>query len=81
MTSASWDPFRTAGGTPRNRGNFKWGDIEQMPATIELLKVAPSTMEFYEPHEFERLVEAAAKVDHQHLVFILLGGEAGLRCG
>jgi len=52
-----------------------------MPATIELLKVAPSTMEFYEPHEYERLVEAAAKVDHQHLVFILLGGEARLRCG
>ncbi|CAM4541072.1 hypothetical protein MYXA107069_35865 [Myxococcus xanthus] len=22
VTSASWDPFRTAGGTPRNRGNF-----------------------------------------------------------
>lgn len=60
---------------------LKWGVIEQMPATIELLKVAPSTMEFYEPHEFERLVDAAAKVDHQHLVFILLGGEAGLRCG
>ncbi|WP_181791415.1 tyrosine-type recombinase/integrase [Myxococcus llanfairpwllgwyngyllgogerychwyrndrobwllllantysiliogogogochensis] len=37
-------------------------------------------MEFYDPHEFERLVDAAAKVDHQHLVFILLGGEAGLRC-
>jgi integrase len=60
---------------------LKWGVIEQMPATIELLKVAPSTMEFYEPHEFERLVDAATKVDHQHLVFILLGGEAGLRCG
>nr|WP_147447082.1 site-specific integrase [Corallococcus sp. CA054B] len=59
----------------------KWDVIEQMPATIELLKVAPSSMEFYEPHEFERLVEAAAKVDHQHLVFILLGGEARLRCG
>jgi integrase len=60
---------------------LKWSVIEQMPATVELLKVAPSTMEFYEPHEFERLVDAAAKVDHQHRVFILLGGEAGLRCG
>ncbi|RKH09523.1 hypothetical protein D7X74_29445 [Corallococcus sp. CA047B] len=60
---------------------LKWGVIEQMPATIELLKVAPATMEFYEPYEFERLVDAAARVDHQHLVFILLGGEAGLRCG
>ncbi|MCY1033485.1 tyrosine-type recombinase/integrase [Corallococcus sp. BB11-1] len=60
---------------------LKWGVIEQMPGMIELLKVAPSTMKFYEPHEYERLVEAAAKVDHQHLVFILLGGEAGLRCG
>jgi len=54
-----------------------------MPATIELLKVAPSTMEFYEPHEHERLVEVAMKMemDHQYLVFFLLGGEAGLRCG
>ncbi|RKI52238.1 hypothetical protein D7X55_32735 [Corallococcus sp. AB049A] len=25
--------------------------------------------------------EAAAKVDHQHLIFILVGGEARLRCG
>jgi hypothetical protein len=56
---------------------LKWGVIEQMPATIELLRVAPSTVDFYEPHEYERLVEAAAKVDHQHLVFIPLGGEAG----
>ncbi|WP_240360746.1 hypothetical protein [Pyxidicoccus caerfyrddinensis] len=60
---------------------LKWDVIGQMPATIELLKVTPSTIEFYEPRELKRLVEAVAKVDHQHPVFILLGREAGLQCG
>lgn len=59
----------------------KWGVLQRMSATIELLKAPPTTMAFYEPHEFELLVAAAQKIDHQHLVFILLGGEAGLRCG
>ncbi|NVJ16762.1 hypothetical protein [Myxococcus sp. AM010] len=60
---------------------LKWGVIGQMPATLERLEVAPSAMAFYEPHEFERLEEAAAEVGRQHLAFTLLGGEAGLRCG
>ncbi|QDE71162.1 hypothetical protein [Myxococcus xanthus] len=42
---------------------LKWGVIEQMPATVELLK-GP----FYEPHEDERLVKVTAKVaGHQNL--------------
>ncbi|MBL8955726.1 MAG: site-specific integrase [Myxococcaceae bacterium] len=59
----------------------KWRVLRQLPATIELLRVPPTTMHFYEPHEFELLVAAAQRIDHQHLVFVLLGGEAGLRCG
>jgi integrase len=36
----------------------------------------------YEPHEYERLVEAARRIgDDRLLVFMLLGGDAGLRCG
>lgn len=59
----------------------KWNVLQRMPATIELLRTQPSVMQFYEPHEYEQLVEAADRIDHQHLVFVLLGGEAGLRCG
>jgi integrase len=60
----------------------EWGVLEEMPARVKLLKVSPSDVPFYEPHEYERLVEAARSIgDHRLLVFVLLGGDAGLRCG
>jgi integrase len=53
-----------------------------MPARVKLLKISQSEVPFYEPHEYERLVEAAKSIgDHRLLVFVLLGGDAGLRCG
>lgn len=61
---------------------LEWGVIDAMPARVKLLKVSPSDVPFYEPHEYERLVEAARNIgDHRLLVFVLLGGDAGLRCG
>lgn len=60
---------------------LSWGLIDRMPATVEMLKVPPSTMSFYEPHEYERLVDAALKIDARIYLFVLLAGEAGLRCG
>lgn len=60
---------------------LSWSVIDRIPATVEMLKVPPSTMSFYEPHEYERLVEAAGKLDLRLQLFILLGGDAGLRCG
>jgi len=60
----------------------EWGVLEEMSARVKLLKVSPSEVPFYEPHEYERLVEAATNIgDHRLLVFVLLGGDAGLRCG
>ena len=60
----------------------EWNVLEAMPARVKLLKVSPSEVPFYEPHEYERLVEAATSIgDHRLLVFVLLGGDAGLRCG
>ena len=60
----------------------EWGVLEEMSARVKLLKVSPSEVPFYEPHEYERLVEAARNIgDHRLLVFVLLGGDAGLRCG
>ena len=61
---------------------LEWGVIDAMPTRVKLLKVSPSDVPFYEPHDYERLVEAARSIgDHRLLVFVLLGGDAGLRCG
>src|SRR5207248_2337786 len=59
----------------------KWGVIEQMPCHVELLKAPPSEMEFYSFEEHKRLVEAAADLHERIHVLILLGCDAGLRCG
>lgn len=59
----------------------KTGAIQVLPVQIELLRTTPATMAFYEPDEFERLVRASEAIDTRHLLFVLLGGEAGLRCG
>ncbi len=60
----------------------KWRLLTRMPATIDLVKIDRVTeAKYYEPHEFERLVEAAEKLDPRIHLFVLLGGDAGLRCG
>lgn len=60
----------------------EWRVIDRMPATIKLLKV-PKVLEpkFYEPHQYEHLVKVAEALDHRIELLILLGGDAGLRCG
>lgn len=60
----------------------EWHVIDRMPCTIKLLNV-PKVLEpkFYEPHQYERLVDAAGQFDHRIELFVLLGGDAGLRCG
>jgi integrase len=58
-----------------------WGVIAAMPARIKLLRTPPGEMAFYEPFDFERLVVGAGAVGREVQVLVLLGGEAGLRCG
>ncbi len=58
-----------------------WGLIQRLPVTVRLLKVPPTTMAFYEEADFERLVAAAEAISIRHKLVVLLGGEAGLRCG
>ena len=58
----------------------EWGVIDEMPCTIKLLKVAQPAMTFHDFPAYDRLVEAA-KADPNAYVIVLLGGEAGLRCG
>jgi integrase len=56
--------------------------IPAMPTHVKLRAVTPSTdLEFYEFEDYERLISAAAKADPRVLVFVLLGGDAGLREG
>jgi integrase len=47
---------------------------------IKLLKAPKKEASFHDFEEFERLVEVARSEGLAHLV-VLLGGEAGLRCG
>lgn len=58
-----------------------WQVITQMPCTIRLLAASKPKMGFYDFDEYERLVEAATSTDPTASLIVLLGGEAGLRCG
>jgi integrase len=54
--------------------------LDCLPCVIRLLPIPKASAGFYDFDEYERLVEAA-KGDRNAYLIILLGGEAGLRCG
>jgi integrase len=58
----------------------EWDVIERVPCVIKMLKAPKSHAAFYDFDQFERLVERA-RMDRQPHLVVLLGGEAGLRCG
>jgi hypothetical protein len=59
----------------------KWKVIDRIPAEVEHLKAADSTVDFYEVEDYERLVRAAEKLGPAQQLVVLLGGDAGLRMG
>ena len=60
----------------------EWQVISQMPCTIRLLPVPKSSSATYHDFgDYERLVKQAQAADARTYVAVLLGGEAGLRCG
>jgi len=59
----------------------EWDVIERMPCRIQLLPVPTSSASFHDFEQYERLVETAAALDRQTELLVLLGGDAGLRCG
>ena len=59
----------------------EWDVITRMPGTIRLLPVPRGSMGFHDFDEYERLVESAKSLDPLAYIIVLLGGEAGLRCG
>jgi integrase len=59
----------------------EWEVIDRMPCTVKLLRVEKGDAAFYDFEEYERLVEVARGIDRRTLLVVLLGGDAGLRCG
>jgi hypothetical protein len=59
----------------------EWGVIERTACSIRLLPIPKASAGFHDFDEYERLVEAAMTDDHNAYLIVLLGGEAGLRCG
>jgi integrase len=57
----------------------EWDLIERMPCTVRLLPIPKPSAGFYDFDEYERMVAAAR--DGTAVLIVLLGGEAGLRCG
>ena len=59
----------------------EWEVIEQVPCSIRLLPTPKTVAAFHDFAAFEQLVTAATAVDPRARLIVLLGGEAGLRCG
>lgn len=60
----------------------EWDVLAVAPCTVRLLHCPhPVDAPFHDFDEYERLVTAAARVDRRALLLVLMGGEAGLRCG
>ena len=59
----------------------EWDVLERMPATIRLLPIPQPSAGFYDFDEYERLVAAAKLTNRDAFLVVLLGGEAGIRCG
>lgn len=58
-----------------------WEVIEHLPCRVRLVKTPRTHAAFHDFDEYARLVAAARKLGHLHHVVVLLGGDAGLRCG
>lgn len=60
---------------------LRWGVIRLIPHRFALMKRQKPRPKFYDFDQYERLVEAAEKLDPRIYLLALLGGEAGLRRG
>src|SRR5262249_35266912 len=59
----------------------EWSVIEQRRCAIRVVRTMMNEATFHSFEAFERLVQAARETDDIVLLIVLLGGEAGLRCG
>jgi integrase len=58
----------------------EWDVIDRLPCTIRLLPIAKPSASFHDFDQYEPLVTIAT-TDRLAYLAVLLGGEAGLRCG
>ena len=58
-----------------------WRVINQMACKIRLLSTSKPKMGFYDFDDYEQLIAAAKATDPNAYLIVLLGGDAGLRCG
>jgi integrase len=59
----------------------EWDVIDRVPCVIRLLPLPKPSAGFYDFDDYERLIAAAKSLDARTHLIVLLGGEAGLRCG
>jgi integrase len=59
----------------------EWDVIARVPCVIRLLPIPKPSAGFYDFDEYTRLIEAAKSLDRSTHLIVLLGGDAGLRCG
>ena len=59
----------------------EWNVIDRVPCVIRLLPIPKPSAGFYDFEEYERLIQAAKVLDRTTHLIVLLGGDAGLRCG
>ena len=59
----------------------EWDVIGRMPCTLRLLRTPKSSAQFHDFEAYEQVVRAARELDWRTYLLVLLGGEAGLRCG
>ena len=59
----------------------EWDVIDRMPCTIRLLPTPKTSAGFHDFDEYERLVRRRRLDRRTAYLIVLLGGEAGLRCG
>ena len=59
----------------------EWDVIERMTCAIRLLPTPTTSAQFHDFEAYERLVQTAERSDRRTHLIVLLGGDAGLRCG
>jgi len=59
----------------------EWDVIDRVPCVIRLLPIPKPSAGFCDFDEYARLINAAKAMDRTAHLIVLLGGDAGLRCG
>src|SRR5262249_16295735 len=63
------------------RKAIEWGVLAQMPCNIRLLPTPKPVAHFHDFAAHAALIDAAKQTDWRAELIVLLGGDAGLRCG